>query len=192
MPEPLKLEVKVTRGDRLSISTRDLEGLGEEGYLAFLVTDRLANGPRWVFIPRNHLTAGTYAQARLVTLGNGILPDLLKNLNRLWTDWVLDRPYWEVVLNQQNAPPARALNEMLQHRNPRESALSGHLREGMAANALTAFQEGIDTVANGNKGPQQEGLVHQHLLAYALKRLGYQVTVNPVGVPDLVATQVEQ
>jgi hypothetical protein len=189
-PNPLKLEVKVSRSTVHHFSERDLKGVASDGYVAVLIAERLLHGPRWLLVPANQLQAHGYENTELCPLGESVQPGLCRELNRVWSDWILDDGVWEKLFQQDHMKIKSAIEWCLQHHPPRANKSSGNLREGRLAEALRLFRAKLDQFLTGANSPQQEGFIHQYLLAHALEKLGYHVTVNPVGVPDISATLI--
>lgn len=186
-PSQLKIEVKTSRDSQHELSERDLDGIKPDGYAAVLVTERLYHGPRWVLVPGSHLSPGSHADSDLDQLARNVLPDLTAALNRFWSNWIMDDSVWQRIFAQQNMPLLAALDWCLQNHPPRSNQSQGNLREGRLVDALALFRDALDKFVE-TKGPQQEGFVHQRLLACALEQLGYRLNENPIGVPDILAT----
>jgi hypothetical protein len=190
-PSPLKLEVKISRTTQHSLSKRDLEGITPNGYAAVLITERLQRGPRWVLLPVSQLKQGGYTDAELCQLADSSQAELCRELNRIWSNWILDESVWTKLLAQDHMMIKAAIEWCLQQHPPRVNQSSGNLRENKLAAALQCFRAKLDEFLTSEKGPQQEGFIHQYLLAHALETIGYEPTVNPVGVPDISAVRSE-
>lgn len=190
MPEPfpaaLKIEVKTARDTRHQLSERDLNGIRPDGYAAILLTERLHHGPRWVLVPVALLTAGCHTDADIASLARDVLPELTAAINRFWSNWILDENLRDRLFAQIPMKLREALDWCLTNHVPRENRSTGNMREGRLASALADFRTSLDRFVGVN-GPQQEGFVHQSLLAQALISLGYRLNENPVGVPDISA-----
>jgi hypothetical protein len=185
-PRELKLEVKTSRAGGFQIGTRDIEGVGAEGYICVLLNSRWLHGPRWVLVPSKELRARGYGEEELAE--SAAPGELAEELNRGWSDWVLDRDAWEVLLSPGVLGVAERVSWCRSEHPPRAHKAQGNLREVKLQAALEAFREKVDAVSAGDSGPQSEGQVHQALLGDVLVQLGYRATLNPVGVPDIVAT----
>jgi hypothetical protein len=108
-------------------------------------------------------------------------------LNQAWSDWILDEKVHAILFAQKNVQPKDAIKWCLQSHPAQPNQFSGAVREGKLQQALARFRGQLDDFLDSDKGPQQEGQVHQYILGDAIARLGYDVTNNPVGVPDIDA-----
>jgi hypothetical protein len=185
LPNPLKLEVKVSRTTAHALSQRDLDGVKPGGYAAILITERRHHGPRWLLLPGELLQPGNHTDAALCAVG-GPVPSALENeVNRIWSDWILDETVWSRLFEQDHIKIKAGIEWCLKQHPPRVNRSIGNLRETRLADALRRFREGLDHFLSVEEGPKQEGFIHQYLLAHALEKVGYMATVNPVGVPDI-------
>ncbi len=191
LPSVLKLEVKISRATKHSLSDRDLSGIAPDGFAAILISSRVLHGPRWLLVPARHLQAGNHDETDLCTLVDGGHPALCQGLDRIWSDWLLDDTVWAKLFQQDHMKIKPAIDWCLQHHPPRRNKSQGNLREGRLADALQRFREELDRRHDENSA-QQEGFIHQYLLAYGLEKLGYNATVNPVGVPDIAAVLLSE
>lgn len=185
-PSRLKIEVKTSRDAQHQLGERDLDGIRPDGYVAVLLMDRVCRGPRWVLVPGRLLAPGGYADRKLDDLSRETLPELTAALNRLWSDWILDESVWMRMFQQTQMDALPALEWCLRHHRPRANKSQGNIREGRIVEALGRFRSDLDKFVKGS-GAQQEGQVHQRLLSYALVQVGYQLSSNPIGVPDISA-----
>jgi hypothetical protein len=181
----LSLEVKTSRSGGLQIGERDIDGIGPSGYVVVLLTDRMLHGPRWILIPARGIQAKGYSEAELAESADE--GGIVRELNRGWSDWILDREAWARVLEPGVTRIPERIRWCRREHPPRVNLTSDNLREVKLAEALAAFRDRIDQVATGGSGAQAEGQLHQTLLGDVLEQMGYEVTVNPVGVPDIVA-----
>ena len=192
-PESLKLEVKVSRTTKHQLSERDLKGIAPDGYAAILITGRLQHGPRWVLLPARQLQPGGYNDADLSRLADTIQPELCNELNKTWSNWILDESVWSKLLQQDHMKIKGAIEWCLKSHPPRVNKTGGNLRENRLAEALQRFRSRLDAfLLPSDNSAQQEGFIHQYLLAHALEKIGYAATVNPVGVPDIAAVKKER
>ena len=198
LPPEIRLEVKTSRSGVIPVSARDLAGVADApgGYLAALVNDRLLHGPRWVLVPVALMQARGWSEAELVEVASASLSDgmglalLTEGLNRRWSDWILDQRGWERILGAGTTGIAARVAWCRREHPPRVHAFTGAVREGKLAAALVTLRERIDIASPAGEagaGSQVEGQLHQGLLAHVLEEMGYEVTINPVGVPDIVA-----
>jgi len=181
----IRLEMKTSRAGSIPIGQRDLDGVGPAGYLIVLLNDRLLHGPRWVLARARGLHARTYAESQLADLAEASF--LADGLNQRWSDWILDRDVWSRLFEAGSTGVAERVIWCRTEHPPRENQSTGALREMKLSTALDAFRARLDAVAPGGNGSQIEGLIHQALLADVLGQMDYEVTSNPVGVPDIVA-----
>lgn len=188
LPTTLKLEVKTSRTTSHQLSPRDLDGIGPDGFVAVLITERLQRGPRWILVPGDQLQAGTHTDSGLCKGAEKIQPELCSKLNGFWSDWILDGTVWEKLFEQEHIKIKAGIEWCLQHHPPRINQSTGALREIRLASAIQNFRSALDERVSKESGPKQEGFIHQYLLVHALELLGYSATVNPVGVPDINAT----
>ena len=192
-PESLKLEVKVSRTTKHQLSERDLKGIAPDGYAAILITRRLQHGPRWVLLPARQLQPRGYNDADLSRLADTIQPELCNELNKTWSNWILDESVWSKLLQQDHMKIKGAIEWCLKSHPPRVNKTGGNLRENRLAEALQRFRSRLDAfLLPSDNSAQQEGFIHQYLLAHALEKIGYAATVNPVGVPDIAAVKKER
>jgi len=185
---PLKVEVKSSRSTTHQLSERDLDGIAPDGFAAVLITARLLKGPRWVLCPAHVLTPGGHDDKELAVLAETVQADLCTNLNRIWSNWILDESVWNKLFLQDHMKIKAAIKWCLRQHPPRENQCKGNLREGKLADALDRFRSALDKFLSAETGPKQEGFIHQYLLGDALEQLGYELTENPIGVPDINAT----
>ncbi len=185
LPNPLKLEVKVSRTSTHTLSQRDLDGVKPGGYAAILITDRRHHGPRWLLLPGGVLQPGSHTDAALSATRGCAPSELEDELNRIWSDWILDETVWSRLFQQDHIKVKAGIEWCLQQHPPRMNRSAGNLRETRLADALRRFRAGLDRFLSAEEGPKQEGFVHQYLLAHALEHVGYEATVNPIGVPDI-------
>jgi len=185
-PNQLKIEVKTSRDNQHKLSERDLAGIRPDGYTAVLIGGRVHHGPRWILLPASLLTPGGFSQSTLSQLGEGVQPDLCDRINLIWSDWILDESVWCKLFEQHHMELQAALDWCLQNHSARRNQSTGNVREGRLADALSRFRDDLDRFV-GSNGAQQEGFVHQRILGHALQRLGYRLTSNPIGVPDILA-----
>lgn len=190
-PNQLKIEVKTSRDDQHKLSERDLAGVRPDGYTAVLIGGRVHHGPRWILAPASLLKPGSFSETGLSQLGEGVQPDLCDRINLIWSDWILDESVWGKVFEQHHMALLAALDWSLQNNPVRHNQSIGNMREVRLADALSRFRDGLDHFV-GSNGAQQEGFVHQRILGHALQRLGYRLTSNPIGVPDISAVWAEQ
>lgn len=184
-PRELRIEVKTSRSGGFQIGPRDIDGIGPGGYVAALLNDRLLHGPRWVLLPGRGLLPMGYDERGFAELEAA--PELALSINRGWSDWILDRESWGQLLSEGAQNAAARIPWCRREHAPRMHQGQGNLREVKLDAALAAFRARLDEVAAGESGAQIEGQVHQALLGDVLEQLGYEVTLNPVGVPDIVA-----
>jgi len=185
LPNPLKLEVKASRTRSHTLLQRDLDGVKPGGYAAILITDRRHHGPRWLLLPFQILQPGSHTDAAL-SASRGIAQwELEDELNRIWSDWILDETVWSRLFEQDHIKIKAGIEWCLKQHPPRMNHSAGNLRESRLADALRRFRERLDSFLSVEEGPKQEGFIHQYLLAHALEQVGYAATVNPIGVPDL-------
>jgi hypothetical protein len=188
-PDPLKLEVKISRSDRHVLSKRDLSGITPGGYAAILITRQLLHGPRWVLVPARQLRARSYEDAELAELSGTNPEEVTRNLNAKWSDWILDESVWCKLLAQGHLNVKAGVDWCAQEHPPRVNKSPGGMRELRLAEALERFRRAVDEAHGSQSGPQQEGFIHQYLLANALDQTGCRATVNTIGVPDIYATR---
>ncbi|MHC4548624.1 MAG: hypothetical protein ACYTEZ_07585 [Planctomycetota bacterium] len=187
LPAALKLEVKTSRAGKLTLDARDLAGITPDGYLAALLTERLAHGPCWVVVPRRGLHPGTYLDLELHGLREpGQLEALL---NQGWSDWILDEEAWRCVLAEGVTQPAARIAWCRKEHPPRRNRSAGALRESKLFRKLEEFRAAVDAAAEAQSGSgaRAEGQLHQVLLEDVLTDLGYKILPNRVGVPDICA-----
>ncbi|HEV2045635.1 MAG TPA: hypothetical protein VGQ95_03455 [Chthoniobacterales bacterium] len=187
-PNPLKLEVKSSRSTTHQLSERDLDGINPDGFAAVLITDRWLKGPRWVLCPAQFLRPGGHNDKELAAVAETNQADLCGKLNRIWSNWILDESVWSKLFLQDHMKIKAAIKWCLQHHPPRQNKSKGNLHEGRLADALDRFRSALDKFLSAETGPKQEGFIHQYLLGDALEQLGYELTENPIGVPDIRAT----
>lgn len=185
LPEKIVIEVKFSRASVYTLGERDLEGIKPDGHVAVLIENRLLKGPRWVLVPFSQLSDGSSEEQELCDAGQDVLPEITKVLNAFWSNFILDAKMGKLLLGQ-SVSIQEASKWCLKNHVPRQSAFAGAVRESRLKAALDKFRKGVDEKCEDN-GPQQEGFVHQYVLAQGLKELDYQVTVNPIGVPDIKA-----
>jgi hypothetical protein len=186
-PRELRIEVKTSRSGSFQIGERDIDGIGPGGHVAALLTDRLLHGPRWVLVPARTLQSRGYGEKELADGAED--RDLVVEINRGWSDWVLDRDAWEKLLEPGILDVAARITWCRRQHPPRAHQSRGNVRETKLHSALAALRARIDDVAAGDTGAQLEGQFHQSLLGDVLEQAGFDVTLNPVGVPDIVATR---
>ena len=187
-PDSLKLEVKISRSERHRLSKRDLLGISPGGYAAVLITKRICYGPRWVLVPAQRLQARSYKDGELADLSGGE-EELSRELNVKWSDWILDERVWGKLLEQGQLKVKEAVEWCAKEHPPRVNRSGGVVREQKLADLLQRFRRAVDEAFGSGNGAQQEGFIHQYLLANALDRTGYHATVNTNGVPDICATR---
>jgi hypothetical protein len=189
LPARVTIEVKTSRGTDLALSKRDIEGIAPDGFAAFLITSRVLGGPRWVLVCSRLLAPGAISEGEAVDLADAdrAPESLIDSLNATWSNWVLDPGPREVALAQRTMTLQESIRWCIAEHPARHSSLSGAVRAGKLARALAVLRRRLDDVAEADTGPQQEGFVHQILLEHGFRTLGYEVTSNPVGVPDFDA-----
>jgi hypothetical protein len=185
LPGEVRLEVKTSRSGTLPIGKRDLIGVGPTGYVIALLNDRILHGPRWVLVRAAGLRARTYDDRQLAELAEA--SPLAEELNQGWSDWILDREAWSRLLEVGTTGVAERVVWCRSEHPPRTQQSTGAVREMKLASALQEFRGRIDVAAPGGTGSQIEGQIHQALLGDVLEQIGYAITPNPVGVPDIVA-----
>lgn len=185
LPLELQLEVKTSRSNVVQVGTRDLEGVGPNGHVVVLLNDLRLHGPRWILVPARTLQARGYSEPELSEIAEASA--LADALNRGWSHWILDRESWTKLLEPGNVGIGDRVAWCRREHPPRANLTEGALREVKLADALAAFRASLDMAATGESGSQVEGQVHQALLGDVLHQAGYEVTLNPVGVPDIVA-----
>lgn len=185
LPGEVHLEVKTSRSGTIPIGDRDLVGVGPAGYVIVLLNDRLLHGPRWVLVRAVGLQARTYDERQLSELAEPA--PLAVEINQGWSDWILDREAWSRLLEAGTTGVADRVVWCRSEHPPRAQQSTGALREVKLAAALQEFRGRIDAAAPGGTGSQIEGQIHQALLCDVLEQIGYAITPNPVGVPDIVA-----
>lgn len=185
LPVEVRLEVKTSRSGTIPIGDRDLVGVGPNGYVIALLNDRLLHGPRWVLVRAVGLQARTYDERQLAELAEP--SPLAEGLNRWWSDWILDREAWSRLFEAGTTGVAERVVWCRTEHPPRTQQSMGALREVKLAAALQEFRGRIDAASTGVTGSQIEGQIHQALLGDVLEQIGYAITPNPVGVPDIVA-----
>ena len=184
-PGEIRVEVKTSRSGTIPIGTRDLEGVGPAGYVIALLNDRFLRGPRWVMARARGLQARSYDEASLAEVAEPSA--LVEGLNQGWSDWILDRDAWSRLFEAGSTGVAERVVWCRVEHPPRLIQLAGAVREMKLAAALAEFRARLDEVAPGGNGSQIEGQIHQALLGDVLQQMGYEITPNPVGVPDIVA-----
>jgi hypothetical protein len=184
-PRELRLEVKTSRSGTFQIGARDIEGVGAGGYVAALLIARLLHGPRWVLVPARELQVRGYREEELAEIAAPM--SLAAEINRGWSDWIMDHESWAALLAPGILGVAERIAWCRREHPPRAHQVRGNVREVKLQAALVVFRAEIDKVASGESGSQAEGQVHQALLGDVLGQLSYGVTLNAVGVPDIVA-----
>jgi len=188
MPEHLRIEVKTSRTSTFILSARDIEGITPGGFAAILLTERRFRGPRWILAPAHLLQPGANSQEALAAAAEeGRVQLLTDPINTFWSNWILDAGIHEILFRQKNMSLQEAVRWCLGNNVPRENNTSGAVRETKLVEALEKFRSALDTSVESGNGSQQEGFVHQCLLEHAFRGLGYDVTNNPIGVPDFDA-----
>jgi len=162
-----------------------LDGVGPDGHVIALLNSRLLRGPRWVLVRSPALRAGTFDEVKLSELGES--SHLADALNRGWSNWILDRDAWSRLFEAGTTGVSERIAWCRGEHPPREQRSVGPIREAKLAAALQEFRDRVDAAAPGGTGSQIEGQIHQALLGDVLGQLGYAITPNPVGVPDIVA-----
>lgn len=185
LPSELCLEVKTSRSGTIPIGERDLDGVGPSGYVVALLNDRLLHGPRWVLVRAVGLQARGYDERQLSELAES--SPLADPLNAGWSDWILDSQLCSRLFEAGTTGVAARVAWCRVEHPPRAHQSSGALREVKVAAALQEFRARIDAAASGGTGSQIEGQIHQSLLCDVIEQMGYAITPNPVGVPDIVA-----
>lgn len=195
LPATIRAEVKVTTSDTVQLGRRELDALGSSdpssvGILATLFwPGKHGTGGRWVVVDgvesfkkvsAASISVGLQALAR-AERQQSALADLRAHVDTVWPR-----------LLGAFLDDALASHEQLTARL-RQCHESGSLRDQLPAhevldhdhrNALNAIFE--------NLGEAEAGRVLQDLFAYLLGLAGYRsITVNAIGVPDLVATDLE-
>jgi hypothetical protein len=136
-------------------------------------------------VPARTLQARGYSERELSEIAEGSV--LVEELNHGWSNWILDRESWAMLLEPGNSGVGERVAWCRREHPPRANLTEGTLREVKLAEALAASRASLDVAAAGESGSQVEGQVHQTLLGDVLQQVGYEVTLNPVGVPDIVA-----
>ena len=132
---------------------------------------------------------GGHSDDALAQLDDPSQADLCQALNRYWSNWILDEAMWAKFLAQGQMGLQDALEWCLRQEQARLNRSSGNIRESKLADALQRFRAALDRFLTDVNGPQQEGFIHQKLLAHALTTIGYTLTENPIGVPDITASR---
>ena len=189
LPRELKVEVKTSRNQSFALSDRDLEGIKPDGFAAILVDSPRNHGPRWILVEGRRLTACTHDEESLLQAEqDGSSPmQVVAAINRIWSNWILDREAWHKLFQQQNMPLNKAVKWMLETHPLKQNRATAAVREMKLGQALTEFRQGLDKFLANEQAAQQEGQVHQYILEHAIQQLGYDVTNNPIGVPDFNA-----
>ena len=87
-PTVLRLEVKTSRDGAVSISPRDLDGVGSAGHIAVLVVSQSLGGPRWALVPRPRLSHGRLAETEVARSEESCAHADMINKGR--SDWLVD------------------------------------------------------------------------------------------------------
>jgi len=190
LPDEIRLEVKTSRLGTIPIGERDLVGVGPTGHVIALLNDRKLYGPRWVLVRATGLQSRTYSEAQLAELAEA--SELDAQLNQGWSDWILDREAWSRLFESGTTGVAERVVWCRGEHPPRAHQFTGAMREIKLDAALQEFRTRIDATVPGGTGAQIEGQIHQALLGDVLQQIGYAITPNPIGVPDIVAKRLSE
>lgn len=189
LPVKIKAEVKLTTGGGVSLASRELDALavtesGEVGLLAVLFVggDRDLDG-RWTIVdaaelhrPNGDSVSAARSAMRSMARTQPWLDDLRRHVDEAWPPFL--HAFADVAANGHSALVAR-LDDL--HR-------AGRLGQHLPRHQVLAVEHRKavhDLVAR--HGESDAGRLAQDLLAYMLALAGYaKVTLNAVGVPDLV------
>ncbi|UQA61390.1 hypothetical protein [Polyangium aurulentum] len=196
LPETVRVEVKTTTADFVVVSARELEALRTTNHRApgvlavlFWCGDRRIDG-RWMVVDAGEMFGKTSVQTRRVTkdaMARVIehqpwLKGIKVHLDQHWRRFL--RAFQEEALISREALHAELVRchaeETVEERLPSDTVLEAEHREAVA------------TVI-ARHGEAAAGRIFQDLFAYLLAHAGYRkVTVNPVGVPDVVVSDLQR
>lgn len=191
LPSLIKAEAKLTTGDSVSISAREVEALKVDredatGILAaiFVGGDRDADG-QWVILDAAvwlGRQSDSVSAARHVLVSLSRTQPWLEDLRRY-----VDR-LWPAFLDGWKTSADRGHEELLAElaRSHREGTLLSRLptHQVLAVEHRRCIGDLVE-----QHGESDAGRLTQDMLAYLIASAGYaSVTNNPVGVPDFVLT----
>lgn len=196
LPETIRVEVKFTTSTAIVVSARELEALRatdlrSTGLLAalFWCGDRRLDG-RWLVVDARESLELTSRRSQRWSKDDLVrvvdhqpwLAGVLTHLDRFW------KPLLHAFFDE-----AMAGREALHEELVRCHADGTTIKRLPGEPVLDAEHREIMTALVEHHGESIAGHVFQELFAYLLAHAGYQkVTVNPVGVPDIVVSVLDR
>jgi hypothetical protein len=196
LPRLIKAEVKFTTGTSVSLSARELNALRETGdhgvglvAVLFWCNDRDVDG-HWLVTDASNLRVHRSTQTVTVSKGDlrrannrkePRLCDLREHLRRCWP------PFLQAFLDEAIRGRLELVEEL--RRCHQEQRLAERLPKYDILEA--DHRLGIARIVEG-WGESVAGHIFQDFFAYLVAQLGYRdVTLNPVGVPDVTLTSLD-